>query len=239
MVTASSRRGTLRTIGDRIAWLVEQFAQGSVRGAAELWEIQRLTLQRLIKGQVRNPRGLVFERIAEACGTTVGWLRTGKGPAPTTPAPAELLMTPWHRRWRRQVEELGLSEAVRERVVALPGLMRRVFYVMVLRGHPVGAPIGGMDAARRAEEFEYRAWVALITGLIETYGRERVRAKLEAERLWLDLQFNPVAISRYIQDGVAQRPESDPVRRQWSEVLHRSHEIAPELPTQAPSLARE
>ena len=33
MVTASSRRGTLRTLGSRIAWLVEQFAQGSVRGS--------------------------------------------------------------------------------------------------------------------------------------------------------------------------------------------------------------
>ena len=70
-------------------------------------------------------------------------------------------MTPWHGRWRRLVEELGLSEEVTERVIALPGLMSRVFYVMVLSGHPVGKPIRGMEAARRAEEFEYRAWVAL------------------------------------------------------------------------------
>ncbi len=148
-------------------------------------------------------------------------------------------MTPWHGRWRRLVEELGLSEEVAERVVALPGLMSRVFYVLVLAGHPVGKPIRGMEVARRAEEFEYRAWVALLTGLVDTYGKDRVREKLEAERLWLDLQFNPVAISRYVQDGVGQRPKADPVRQQWEEVFRLAHEGSPGLPVEAPSLAEE
>jgi hypothetical protein len=115
--------------------------------------------------------------------------------------------------------------------------MNRVFQVFVLEGHPIGAPIRGMEVVRRAEEFEYRAWVALLTGLIEAYGRERVRAKLEAERLWLDLQFNPVAVWRYTQQGVLQRLENDPVRQEWDEALRLAHEIAPKLPVQAPSLA--
>jgi hypothetical protein len=94
-----------------------------------------------------------------------------------------------------------------------------------------------MDAFRRAEEFEYRAWVALLTGLVDTYGKERVRAKWEAERLWLDLQFNPVAVWRYTQQGVLQRPENDPVRQEWDEALRLAHEIVPKLHVQAPSLA--
>ncbi len=85
----------------------------------------------------------------------------------------------------------------------------------------------------------YRAWVALVKGMAETYGRERVRAKLEAERPWLDLQFNPVAIWRYAQEGVPQRSETDPVRQQWEEVLWLAHEIFPRLPVQAPSLAAD
>ena len=94
-----------------------------------------------------------------------------------------------------------------------------------------------MDAARRAEEFEYRAWVALLTGLVDTYGKDRVRAKLEAERLWLDLQFNPVVVWRYAQQGVSQRPANDPVRQEWEEALRLAHEIVPRLPVQTPSLA--
>ena len=238
MVTKTSRRGTPETMGGRINWLVDEFAQGSVRGAAELWEIQRLTLQRLIKGQVRRPRGRVLDQIADACGTTVDWLRTGKGTPPTPPSPEAFLKTPWRGRWRKLVEGLELSEEVTARVTALPGLMNRVFYVMVLEGHPVGAPIRGMDAVRRAEEFEYRAWVALLTGLVETYGRDRVRAKLEAERLWLDLQFNPVAVWRYVQEGVGQRPARIAVRQQWEEVFALAHEVAPGLPGRAPSLGK-
>lgn len=239
MVTNTSRRSPPKAMGDRINWLVKEFAQGSVRGAAELWEIQRLTLQRLIKGQVRNPRGPVLKRIAEACGTSVEWLRTGEGAPPTLPSPTELLMTPWHGRWRRLVEELELADEVAERVSALPGLMSRVFSVLVLAGHPVGKRIRGMETARRAEEFEYRAWVALLAGLVDTYGKERVREKLEAERLSLELQFNPVAISRYVQDGVGQRSKTDPVRMQWEETLRHSHEMAPKLPSQGRSLAQE
>lgn len=236
MSTKSSRRRETESLGGRIQRLVDEFAQGSVRGAAERWDIQRLTLLRLIKGQVRNPRGPVLELIAEACGTTVEWLRTGEGAPPTPPSPTELLMTPWHGRWRRLVEELELSEEVAERVSALPGLMSRVFYVMVLAGHPVGKEIRGMEAARRAEEFEYRAWVALLTGLVETYGKTRVREKLEAERLWLDLQFNPVAITRYVQEGVGQRSKADPDRQEWEEVFRLAHEGSPALPARAPSL---
>ena len=103
----------------------------------------------------------------------------------------------------------------------------------------MGAPIRGMDVVRRTEEFEYRAWVALLTGLVETYGRERVRAKLEAERLWLDLQFNPVAIWRYMQEDVLQRPEDDPVKQEWNEVRQLAHEISPRLPVKAPSIAAD
>ena len=239
MSTKSSRRRKPETLALRVQRLVDEFAQGSVRGAAELWDIQRLTLLRLIKGEVRNPRGPVLERIAEACGTTVDWLRTGQGSLPKTPAPAELLMTPWQGRWRRLVEELGLSAEVTERVAALPGLMNRVFYVLVLAGHPEGKPIRGIEVARRAEEFEYRAWVALLTGLVHIYGRDRVREKLEAERLWLDLQFNPVAISRYVQDGMGRRSATDPVKQQWEEAFRLAHEGSPGLPVQAPSLARE
>ena len=74
---------------------------------------------------------------------------------------------------------------------------------------------------------------------VETYGRERVRAKLEAERLWLDLQFNPVAIWRYMQEDVLQRPEDDPVKQEWNEVLRLAHEISPRLPVKAPSIAAD
>lgn len=239
MVTTASRQAIPTTLAGRVKRLVDDFAQGSVRGAAELWEIQRLTLQRLIKGQVRNPRGQVLERIADACGTTVDWLRTGRGTPPTMPEPADLLKTPWQGRWRSLVDELGLSEEVRDRVVALPGVMSRVFYVLVLAGHPEGQPIRGMETARRAEEFEYRAWVALLTGLVDTYGKDRVRNKLEAERLWLDLQFNPVAISRYVQEEAAERPKYDPVRLQWEETLRLAHGGSPGVPVRSPSLATE
>lgn len=237
MSTKSSSRRKSETLASRIQRLVDEFAQGSVRGAAELWDIQRLTLLRLIKGQVRNPRGAVLERIAEACGTGVDWLRTGEGSPPTPPAPTELLVTPWHGRWRRLVEELELSEEVTERVTALPGLMNRVFYALVLAAHPVGKPIRGMKAVRKAEEFEYRGWVALLTGLVDTYGKDRVRAKLEAERLWLDLQFNPVAISRYMQDGMGTRLVEDPVSQKWADVLRIAHEGSPGLPVRSGSLA--
>jgi len=239
MISPTSRQGQAKTQRGRIKWLVDQFAQGSVRAAAELWEVQRLTLHRLIKGQTRVPRGRVLDQIAEACGTTVEWLRTGKGVAPAPPGPEAFLFTPWRGRWRNLVEGLGLSEEISARVIALPGLMNRVFLVLVREGHPPGVPIRGMEVVRRAEEFEYRAWVALLTGLVNTYGRDRVRAKLEAERRWLDLQFNPVAICRYWQDGVPQLPEDDPVKRQWDEVLQHAHAGFPRLPAQAPSLEVE
>jgi hypothetical protein len=239
MSTKASRQTTPKTLRRRVSWLVDQFAQGSVRAAAELWGVQRLTLLRLMKGQVRSPRGRVLDQIAESCGTTVDWLRTGKGSPPTPPGPEAFLSTPWRGRWRKLVEGLDLSDSVAARVVALPGLMTRIFQVFVLEGHPLGAPIRGMEVVRRAEEFEYRAWVALVTGMIETYGRERVRAKLEAERLWLDLQFNPVAIWRYMQEDVLQHPEDDPVKQEWNEVLRLAHEIFPRLPIQAPSLAAD
>jgi len=210
-----------------------------VRGAAEIWEIHRLTLQRLIKGQVRNPRGPVLEQIAEACGTTVEWLRTGEGTPPTPPSPTELLMTPWQGRWRRLVEELDLSEEVTERVAALPGLMNRVFYVLVLAGHPDGMPIRGMETARKAEEFEYRAWVVLLKGLVDTYGKDRVREKLEAERRWLDLQFNPVAISRFVQEAGPQGPGSDSDNRRWEAAFRLAREGSPGLAIQSSSLASD
>jgi hypothetical protein len=237
MSTKASRQDTPKTLGRRVKWLVDQFAQGSVRGAAELWGVQRLTLLRLMSGKTRSPRGNVLDQIAEACGTTVDWLQVGKGAPPTPPGPEAFLFTPWRGRWRNLVDDLGLSEAVAARLTALPGLMSRVFHVLVLEGHPVGAPIRGMDAVRRAEEFEYRAWAALLTGLVDTYGKERVRAKWEAERLWLDLQFNPVAVWRYTQQGVLKRPENDPVRQEWGEALRLAHEISPKLPVQTPSLA--
>ena len=179
----------------------------------------------------------MLDQIAEACGTTVDWLQVGKGAQPTPPGPEAFLSTPWRGRWRNLVDGLGLSEEVAARLTALPGLMSRVFHTLVLEGHPVGAPIRGMDAVRRAEEFEYRAWVALLTGLVDTYGKDRVRAKWEAERLWLDLQFNPVAIWRYTQEGVLQRPENDSVRQEWEEALRLAHEVVPRLPVQTPSLA--
>lgn len=237
MSTQASRQPRPRTLGRRVEWLVGQFVQGSVRAAAELWGVQRLTLLRLMKGQTRSPRGKVLHQIAEACGTTVDWLQTGKGTPPELPGPEAFLSTPWRGRWRKLVEGLDLSAEVAARVTALPGLMNRVFHVLVLQGHPLGAPIRGMEIVRRAEEFEYRAWVALLTGLVETYGRERVRAKLDAERLWLDLQFNPVAVWRYMQDDVPQRPEDDAVRQEWTEALRLAHEIFPKLPVQTPSLA--
>ena len=52
MSTKSSSRRKSATLASRVQGLVDDFAQGSVRGAAELWDIQRLTLLRLIKGQV-------------------------------------------------------------------------------------------------------------------------------------------------------------------------------------------
>jgi hypothetical protein len=239
MSTRTSRQSPPRTLGRRVQWLVDQFAQGSVRAAAELWGIQRLTLLRMMKGQTHSPRGRVLDQIAEGCGTTVDWLRTGKGPPPLPPGPEAFLSTPWRGRWRKLVEGLDLPDPITARVVALPGLMNRVFQVFVLEGHPLGAPIRGMGVVRRAEEFEYRAWVALVTGMIQTYGRERVRAKLEAEGLWLDLQFNPVAIWRYMQEGVVHRSEDDPVKQEWNEALRLAHEIHPRLPIQTRSLAAD
>lgn len=239
MSTHASRKPRPRTLGQRVHWLVDQFAQGSVRAAAELWGVQRLTLLRLMKGQTRYPRGRVLDKIADACGTTVEWLRTGKGIPPVPPGPEAFLATPWRGRWRRLVEQLDLSGDVTARLTALPGLMSRVFHVLVLEGHPVGAPIRGMEVVRRAEEFEYRAWVALVTGMVETYGRERVRAKLEAERLWLDLQFNPVAVWRYMQEHVLQRQEDDPVKQDWDETLRLAHEISPRLHVRTPSIAAD
>lgn len=210
-----------------------------MRAAAELWGVQRLTLLRLTKGQVRSPRGRVLDQIAEACGASVDWLRTGKGSPPLPPGPEAFAFTPWRIRWRKLLDSLELSDTVTARLEALPGLMNRVFQVLVLEGHPLGVPIRGMEVVRRAEEFEYRAWVALVTGMIQAYGRERVRAKLEAERLWLDLQFNPVAVWRYAQEGVGQRAEDDPIRQAWNDVFRLAHEISARLPVAAPSLAAE
>ena len=237
MSTSGSRRASPKPLARRVQWLVDQFAQGSVRAAAELWGVQRLTLLRLTKGQVRSPRGRVLDQIAEACGASVDWLRTGKGAAPPPPGPEAFAFTPWRIRWRKLLDSLELSDTVTARLEALPGLMNRVFQVLVLEGHPLGVPIRGMEGVRRAEEFEYRAWVALLTGMIEAYGKERVRAKLGAEQLWLGLQFNPVAVWRYAQEGVLQRPKDDPIRREWDEVLRLAHEIFPRLPVAAPSLA--
>jgi hypothetical protein len=56
------------------------------------------------------------------------------GPA----GPEAFLSTPRRGRWRNLVDGLGLSEEVAARLTALPGLMNRVFHVLVLEGASCG-----------------------------------------------------------------------------------------------------
>src|SRR5207248_970895 len=70
--------------GDRIWWLVEQFHAGNITAAAKAWQTTQPTLTRITRGEVENPRTDILTRIAMRQSTTVDWLLTGRGEAPST-----------------------------------------------------------------------------------------------------------------------------------------------------------
>ncbi len=185
-------RGNATPLGKRIRTLIRQF-YGSQRLAARAWGTTRATIDRILTGEVEEPRGDLLVRIARACGTSTDWLLMGEGSPPKLPH--DPLPSQVQEQWQEMVEGLGVDDATRDALLLLPGRVRRAFAQLLVwdpitRHDETPFTARQLTARRQAEDRETQAWIDLLKLVLDRYGAAETRRVLQHNRTLLGIGFN-------------------------------------------------
>ncbi len=188
----------------RLQGLVDQQHGGSQNRAAKAWHVHQTTLNRFLGGKTSRLRMEFVQKVARYHQLSIDWLVEGRGTAPALPeGPREE-----GDAWRALVQSLGLSPKTELAMMFLPEVTGRAFHDLTLRGlvpplspgettstfHIAPAMARG---AWHAARYEYLAWTHLLEGMLKSYGKNAVRAKLEAEWPLLALGYQGLALNLY------------------------------------------
>lgn len=189
---------------DRLDGLVKAYHGGKVRRAAAAWGVPQQTLDRILKGKVRHPRGDLLLRIAALHRTTVEWVLTGSGPDPAEPV--GVLGSAEYAAWSATVDSLGLPEELREEVRAIPTGTWNAWRVLCIASfedyvHEIKLSPEVSAAMHAAGRAEYRAWRTLFESLVATFGPEEVRKKLISEAAGCRFGFSGYAGTLFDRDA--------------------------------------
>jgi hypothetical protein len=174
----------------------------------------------MVDGSVKRPGAEALLRIATRHGTTVEWLLTGEGgPDPIDEKPFPVVE---RERWDSVVGELGLPPDTERAVQLLPGAIQIAYQVLCWDGIEPPGRRGVLTGAQEAfdgmwegQGLEYMAWERLLRGLIDAYGKDAVREKLQGELPLVQLGFQGFAT--WLKE----------VEALPSDVTDRFHEYAP------------
>jgi transcriptional regulator with XRE-family HTH domain len=178
-------------IGSRLRRLIDAAHDGSVNRAASMTGLSHVTLGRIVKGQVTNPRAEALSRIAAAYQTTIDWLLHGKGAEPEILSgaivsdEAERLEaiesgdvarkpTPRAIEYLLMMARLELSN---EASAVLRSLPTQVSHAVIALPFPISvSQVAILDEAREAA---YEAWRKLFAAVIASVGQEAFREIVE------------------------------------------------------------
>jgi hypothetical protein len=180
-MTTYSIPGPLRTLGERVDWIVRH-VHGSQRAAAAVWGVQRSTLVRIVAGQVSMPRGDVLERIARSAETTIDWLLTGRGPEPEVPVSEPMFWTPARHKWAEVVSRLELDAATHAAMIALPAATQRLWSIDLPQKSRHQLDDEDLEALAELETLELGLWTKCLEGLIRKRPLKAIRLALQRNR---------------------------------------------------------
>ncbi len=163
------------TLADRVRHLITA-RHASVNSAARVLGLPQRTLADVVSGKVKNPRADLVKRIAEFHGVTTDWLISGEGELP--PLDPDLMHFPVEAagKWDELIGGLGLSLEAEEIIGGAPyafgDTIAQLPFVLERDDHEAVAKI------RKARYFGYAAWIALVSSLIDLWGKDVVRERL-------------------------------------------------------------
>lgn len=172
-------KGPQRSIGERVRYLVDLYADSSVNYASKVLGIPQATLQKIVTGKTKNPRASVVARVAAVCRVDAEWLLSGRGEAPSPEDPKRIaqLFAAWN--WNRTLDALGLSPSAREALYLLPAT-GFTFGLMVDLHATRKSDYGLEPMHEKFTRASTKAWTELVDALIAKHGRESVRSAMEA-----------------------------------------------------------
>lgn len=194
-------RVDLEGLRNRVQGLVDQHFGGSEKRAGKAWGVNQSTVNRFLSGKTSRPGVDFAQKIGRYHKVGLGWLIEGEGNAPALPeGPREE-----GDAWRRLVRSLALSSKTERAVLILPLTTNRAFgdltYMRGLRSLLAEGSYNIAPAVARgawhAARYEHLAWIHLLEGMLEAYGKDAVRSKLEAEWLALALGYQGLALNLY------------------------------------------
>jgi len=186
-------------MASRLQRLVDQLQGGKTSVAALAWGVDRPTLSRVLSGKVRKPRGDFLYQIAQASGTTVEWLLTGKGDPPVLPneaAPsADVLKA------LALADQLAIPPEYRAFLTQIWGGFVTAAEVIttVKDGDGAKPPSDVLFMARKADEAVARGWARFLAGFIAAYPIERAQTLFADVETWqaILVAFNPT-VARFL-----------------------------------------
>jgi transcriptional regulator with XRE-family HTH domain len=176
---------TLATVADRIRYLIEDYAQGTVNQAAVGMGIPQATLVGIVgtRGKpplVKHPKAEVLRRIAEYYEIPLDWLVRGEGATPESEGEfAEGF------RWRSTVRQLGLGPRASLVLWNLPNSTAEVAENLKSALSPRENKAQGerwtwTPELQTVYRLEMAVWVRLFRELIRRFGPELIRDFVEA-----------------------------------------------------------
>src|SRR5688500_17216052 len=165
------------TLADRLKALVQRWDRGSVNAAARRIGLNQQTLDRIARGEVKNPRSDALQAIAKTYRVSVDWLLTGEGHGPRVDDD----VTPWPElwAWADLLEQLQLPLPVYDAMFRLPFTVQACGPEGIPPADLTGRALLSAPAAfGRVLGQSLAAWTDLVKEWLRQAGEEELRRGL-------------------------------------------------------------
>jgi hypothetical protein len=236
-------------LGDRVRRMIDRVYKGNVLRAAQDIGIGQPTLRAIVKGEVKHPRSNIVEKVARGLHCSTDWLLLGTGPDPLEqPLPDRAILpgadAPKARTflagyshnagswaWRHVLQRLELSDDAYYAWLLVPmaqiseGTLGLVDIDVFLVGPEHNQKLAAFRHAHEgAYEFAHMAWAVQVDSIVQTFGADAVRSRMEKMRPLSENGF--AGASRFTVDdlpddaAVPEKAAAKPKRRRSKKAPH-------------------